>query len=120
MSDEITGSQGAGQLQPMQLKHLRNRSYVQDGEMQIHVPLPSEPKGLEESHSFKNVLNRYLDDVNVLQHDADAQIQRLIAGETEDLHQVTLAMDEAEASFELMMEIRNKLMDAYQDLMRMQ
>ncbi|MCB1134700.1 MAG: flagellar hook-basal body complex protein FliE, partial [Chlamydiia bacterium] len=85
-----------------------------------HVPSAMEPKQLDDSYSFKNVLTRYLDEVNTLQHDADAQIQRLVAGETDNLHEVTMAMDEAEASFELMMEIRRDLMKAYQDLMTMQ
>lgn len=96
------------------------RMNVKDADMQIHVPTPAESRNLDESKSFKNVLGEYLTDVNTLQHDADAQIQRLVAGETEDLHEVTMAMDEAEASFELMMEIRNKLMDAYREIMRMQ
>lgn len=96
------------------------QAYVKDADLQIYVPAAREMPNLEETHTFKNVMTRYLEEVNTLQHDADAQIQRLIAGETEDLHQVMLAMDEAETSFTLMMEIRNKLEGAYQELMRMQ
>lgn len=96
------------------------QQYVKDADLQIHVPLVSEAPNLEETHTFKNVLRRYLEDVNTLQHDADAQIQRLIAGETEDLHQVMLAMDEAETAFSMMMEIRNKLVESYKEVMRMQ
>jgi flagellar hook-basal body complex protein FliE len=95
-------------------------AYVKNADLQITAPALNETTPLNETHAFKNVMLKYLEDVNTLQHDADSQIQRLVAGETEDLHQVMLAMDEAETSFELMMEIRNKLVSAYQDLMKMQ
>ncbi len=96
------------------------RVYVKDADLQVHVPTIQEAKKLEDTHSFKGVLSNYLEEVNTLQHDADAQIQKLVAGETEDLHEVMLAMDEAETSFEMMMEIRSKLENAYQEVMRMQ
>lgn len=96
------------------------QAYVKDADLQIHVPHIQDMPGLEDTHSFKNIMSRYLEEVNTLQHDADAQIQRLVAGETEDLHQVMLAMDEAETSFSMMMEIRNKLVDAYKEIVRMQ
>ena len=98
----------------------KNRIYVKDADLQIHVPTPTEAKQLEEGHSFKNILTGYLDEVNTLQHDAESQIQRLIAGETEDVHEVMEAMDDAETAFEMMMEIRNKLISGYQEVMRMQ
>jgi flagellar hook-basal body complex protein FliE len=112
--------EGLGKLDPLQIKSMGKRMYVKDADMQLHVPMTGDPRSLEETHSFKNVLGRYLDDVNTLQHDKEAEIQRLVAGETEDLHRVTLKMDEAEAAFDMMMEIRNKLLDAYQELIRMQ
>ncbi|MBT7896074.1 MAG: flagellar hook-basal body complex protein FliE [Flavobacteriales bacterium] len=94
------------------------QAYIQGLEYQI--PQVGNIKDIEESHVFSNLMEGYLEEVNTLQHDADAKIQRLVAGETEDLHEVMLAMDEAETSFELMMEIRNKLVNAYEELMRMQ
>jgi flagellar hook-basal body complex protein FliE len=96
------------------------RSYVKDLDLQVHVPGIGDIKDMEASNSFKGVLGGVLDEVNTLQHEADAQIQKLASGETEDLHEVTMAMDEAETSFQLMMEVRNRLMDAYKELMRMQ
>jgi flagellar hook-basal body complex protein FliE len=96
------------------------RANVKDLEFQIHVPTIGDAKKLENTSSFKNVLGGYMEEVNTLQHEADAQIQRLAAGETEDIHEVTLAMDEADNSFQLMMELRNRLVDAYREVMRMQ
>ncbi len=95
-------------------------AYVKDADLQIVLPSIQDMPDLEDTHTFKSVLSQYLEEVNTLQHDAESQVQRLVAGETEDLHEVMLAMDEAETSFEMMMEIRNKLVGAYQELMRMQ
>lgn len=98
------------------LEKVKSRTTIQDADLQS---LTGNTK-LEGKHSFRNVLSRYLEDVNTLQHDADAEIQRLAAGETEDVHEVILAMDEAETAFELMMEIRNKLVSSYKEIMNMQ
>ena len=94
--------------------------HVKDAELQIHVPQPAGPHSMDEGTPFRSVLENYIDEVNALQHDADSEIQKLIAGESEDLHQLTLKMDEAEVTFEMMKEIRNKLSLAYQEVMRMQ
>ncbi|MCB1135888.1 MAG: flagellar hook-basal body complex protein FliE, partial [Chlamydiia bacterium] len=81
MSEELAGP---GKLDPIRMKALKNRAYVKEADLQLHVPSAMEPKQLDDSYSFKNVLTRYLDEVNTLQHDADAQIQRLVAGETDN------------------------------------
>ncbi len=92
--------------------------FVKDANLQVHVPNVGEAMNLEKKHSFKNVLASYLEDVNTLQHDSDAQIQRLVAGETENLHEVVLAMDEAQTAFDLMMQMRNQLMESYKEIKR--
>lgn len=119
-NDDVFGIEKGLKLTKLTGQKGKGRIHIKDAEMQVHVPSIGEAKDLEGKSSFKGVLGDYLEEVNTLQHEADAQIQRLVAGETEDLHEVTMAMDEAEASFELMMEIRNKLVDAYKELMRMQ
>ena len=47
-------------------------------------------------------------------------MQRLITGQTEDVHEVLVAMGKAEVAFHLMLEVRNKLMDAWKEITRMQ
>jgi flagellar hook-basal body complex protein FliE len=69
---------------------------------------------------FKDVLEGMIDRVDSLQKDADASIRELVAGEGTDLHTVALRMNEAEVAFDLMMEVRNELLDAYRDVMKMQ
>lgn len=51
---------------------------------------------------------------------ADEQVTRLALGETDNLHRVMIALDEAKLSFQLMVQVRNKLLEAYQDVLRMQ
>ncbi len=74
----------------------------------------------ETDPSFKDLLGRYINEVNRLQDDADSSIQQLVTGEATDLHQVMVAVEEASLSLELTLEIRNKFMEAYQELMRTQ
>lgn len=70
--------------------------------------------------SFEEVLKQSLQEVNDLQHDADEKIKGLYTGEIKDLHQVMVAVEDADVAFRLTMQIRNKLVEAYQELMRMQ
>jgi len=68
--------------------------------------------------SFKDTLNGFLGEVNQLQLKASQSVQRLAAGEITDVHQVMTASEEAKLSFNMLMEIRNKVMEAYQEVMR--
>jgi flagellar hook-basal body complex protein FliE len=69
--------------------------------------------------NFENTLKGFLSDVNDMQLTADQSIQKMVAGEVKDVHQVMLAAGEAKVAFNLMVEIRNKTMEAYNELMRM-
>jgi flagellar hook-basal body complex protein FliE len=69
--------------------------------------------------SFKETLNTFMKDVNDLQVKADDSIEKMVAGEITDVHQVMTAVEEANTAFNMMMEIRNKVMDAYQEVLRM-
>jgi len=68
--------------------------------------------------SFKDTLNDFIKDVNSMQVKASDSIQKLAAGEITDVHQVMSTAEEATVAFNMMMEIRNKVMDAYQEVMR--
>lgn len=69
---------------------------------------------------FKDMLNGFMKDVNDLQLSADESIKKLATGEIKDVHQAMIKSAEADVSFKLMMEIRNKLMDAYKEVMKTQ
>jgi flagellar hook-basal body complex protein FliE len=68
---------------------------------------------------FKSVLMDSLDEVNRLQGEADQQVQRLLTGETENVAEVLAAVNKAGIAFDLLMQIRNKLTDAYQEIQQM-
>lgn len=70
--------------------------------------------------SFAQVLKDAVDSVNTAQLQADEATARLAAGEPVDLHQVTLAVEKASIAFQLALQVRTKLLEAYQDVMRMQ
>ena len=70
--------------------------------------------------SFGQWLQQSLSEVNDLQQQADASAQRLIAGENKDIHGTMIAMQEASISFNLVMQIRNKVISAYDEIKRMQ
>ncbi len=65
------------------------------------------------------VLTRIGSDVSKTQKVADEQVAALASGKTDNIHQVMLSLGKAEVSFNYMMEVRNRLMDAYNEIMRM-
>jgi flagellar hook-basal body complex protein FliE len=70
--------------------------------------------------SFAGVLKSSLAEVNQLQQKADAAITALATGDKASLHDTMIAMEQADVSFRLMMQVRNKIVEAYQEIMRMQ
>jgi flagellar hook-basal body complex protein FliE len=69
--------------------------------------------------SFGQVLKDSLSQVNHLQHQADTAIQELATGGKATLHDTMLALQKADLSFKLMMQVRNKIVEAYQEVLRM-
>ena len=75
--------------------------------------------GAVEGKDFKSFLLESLDKVNQLQNEADQGVQRLMTGETDNVAEVLSTSRKAGVAFDLLMEIRNKLMDAYGELKQM-
>jgi len=65
-------------------------------------------------------LGELVNKVNDLQMNADKEIQKLSTGESKGLHEVMLAMEKSGVSFQFLTQVRNKALDAYQEIMRMQ
>ncbi len=72
------------------------------------------------SSSFTDMLGKAVQEVNGKQSAASDAINGLLSGQNVSLHQAMISMQEANVSFQLMVEVRNKLLDSYQELMRMQ
>lgn len=70
--------------------------------------------------AFNEIVESFLRDVNTQQVNADAAVQKLVTGETDNVQEVMLALSQADLSFRMFMELRNKMTDAYQEVMRMQ
>ncbi|MGB2987626.1 MAG: flagellar hook-basal body complex protein FliE [Phycisphaerae bacterium] len=68
---------------------------------------------------FKEILLDSLDEVNRLQNEADQGVQRLLTGETDNVAEVLAAVNKAGIAFDLLMQIRNKLTEAYQEIQQM-
>ena len=69
--------------------------------------------------SFEELLSSSMKQVNALQLEADVMVKKLATGDVEDISEVVLASSRAEIALRMFMEIRNKLVDAYQQLSRM-
>ena len=70
--------------------------------------------------NFLDTLKQSVEKVNALQNQADAAIDDLVLGENKDITQTMIAMEKADISFRLMMQIRNRIVKAYEEVMRMQ
>lgn len=69
---------------------------------------------------FHGVFTRAVETVDKFQQNAATQVEQLLTGEPVELHQVALAAQRAEMSLEMFMQVRNKVVQAYQEVMRMQ
>ena len=78
------------------------------------------PVQQSQSSSFGKTLQESLEQVNRLQLEADATINGLANGKRTDIHQTMIAVEKASVSFELLMQIRNKVISAYDKIMRTQ
>jgi flagellar hook-basal body complex protein FliE len=78
------------------------------------------PSGNVGESPFSQLASRLIQDVNGEQQAADKAIQAFATGETNNVHDVVLSMAKADLEFRFLLEIRNRLIDAYQELMRMQ
>ena len=69
---------------------------------------------------FGRLVSQGLEQVNAKLLGTQADLQQLGLGKAESVHQVMIRMEEARLSFQLMMQVRNRVLEAYQDVMRMQ
>ena len=69
--------------------------------------------------SFEELMSSSMKQVNALQLEADGMVRKLATGDVEDISEVVLASSRAEIALRMFMELRNKFVDAYQQLSRM-
>jgi|SRR5271165_4931812 len=89
-------------------------------------PLIYEPRvtpatpGPSEGEGFGKVLRNAIEQVEELQSSSDQQVSALLQGERGDVHNVMIAIEKADVAFQLMMQVRNKIVSAYQQVSQMQ
>lgn len=71
-------------------------------------------------HEFSDVLKNAVESVNSMQHAAGRLEDAVAKGEDVNIHQAVIAGEKAGLSFRLLMQVRNKMVEAYQEVMRMQ
>ncbi len=84
-------------------------------------PLPLSPLGREPSPGpgFKKLLQDQIDKVNQLQQDATEAIEDLMTGKRDDVESVLIATEKADTAFHLLLQVRNKVVDAYDEVKQM-
>lgn len=99
-----------------ELQRIQQAAGTTDG---VQLPRPRRPdraSGSDFSDTFKQAIER----VDEAQKTADSEVEAFIAGENDNLHDVMIAMNQAKLHFQLMAEVRNRTIETYQELMRMQ
>jgi flagellar hook-basal body complex protein FliE len=97
-------------------------------DMKNMVPLsriPSAPGTAAEvknnsAGGFGEMLKQAVNEVNQGQVDSDKAVEQLHTGQAKNIHEVMIALEKADISMRLMVQMRNKIVDAYQEVMRMQ
>jgi len=98
---------------PRQLESVQP-SLEQLGDVQPSPELPGH------SGSFATLLQQSLERVDGLQHEADAAARAFALGQAPSVHDTMIAMEKADLSLRLTTKVRNKVVEAYQEIMRMQ
>jgi flagellar hook-basal body complex protein FliE len=95
-------------------------------DMKIHPSCPRVEKPASKAEGaargerpFGEILQSSIEEVNRLQQAADNAIEELTVGKTKNIHETMIALEKAEVSFKLMLQVRNKILEAYQEVMRM-
>ena len=81
---------------------------------------PLSVAGGSEAPGFGNMLAQAIEDVNQTHVEADQAVADLVAGKSQDIHNVLIAGQKADIGFQLLMQVRNKIVGAYEQIMRMQ
>src|SRR5580658_3866300 len=102
-------------------KSIPTAELQQLGSLNSDTPLQtSAPISSSSGANFENMLGGFVNEVAQKQAAAGSAVSGLLSWQNVSLHQAMITMEEANVSFQMMVEVRNRLMDGYQELMRMQ
>lgn len=86
----------------------------------IDRPIPNREQSPDRQSNFWDTLKDSLEHVQQLQNEADQRVLNLVTGQGEDIHAAMSAVEKADLSFQLVMQVRNKIVQAYQQVSQMQ
>lgn len=81
---------------------------------------PSAGSATGPEKGFRDVLHSALDDMQQLESQAETKVAGVLSGNGSDVHSALIAVEKADLSFQLMMQVRNKIVSAYEEISRMQ
>jgi flagellar hook-basal body complex protein FliE len=93
------------------IQHLRNVELA---------PRVHEPEKAQSTGSFADMLTNAINGVDETMKESEQHIQNFVAGKAENVHDVMISMQRAQLSFQLMVEVRNKAIETYHEISRMQ
>jgi flagellar hook-basal body complex protein FliE len=81
---------------------------------------PTAPSNSGAEGGFGETLKNAISQVNELGDSSNQKVTELVQGERQDVHNVMIAVEKADIAFQLMMQVRNKIVSAYQDVSKLQ
>ena len=84
------------------------------------LPPLQAPGATSQPGAFQSMLNSAIQTIESSSNDASTAVQKFLNGENEELHTAALAVQKANLTFDLGLQVRNKVVDAYQQIMQMQ
>ena len=97
-----------------------NISPIQPSSIQPIAPIEIGGAAPASGGDFQSVLQGAIDQVEGANNSANQSVQNFLSGDGEDLHSTVLAVQRAGLEFDMLMQVRNKVVSAYQEVMRMQ
>jgi len=109
-------------LMPDVVSERRVLQEMKDQGMNVPTPSADGASGASalDQRGFMDVLKDSFEKVNEHQVQADTAIKEMVSGRNKNIHETLLAIERADSSMKLMMQVRNKVLDAYREIMRMQ
>jgi len=101
------------------LKNMDGNTWVQKAKISP-AKIFDELNAAKGDATFGEVLGKYIGEVNDLQGQANKAIEKLVTGKSKNIHETMLAVEKAEIAFKTMNQIRQKVIDAYREVMKMQ
>ncbi|CBG40499.1 flagellar hook-basal body complex protein FliE [Helicobacter mustelae] len=87
---------------------------------QVDQKASASVKKTSDSNDFSKLLKKSIDELNQAQESSDKALVDMATGQIKDLHQAAIAIGRAETSMKLMLEVRNKAISAYKEILRTQ